>query len=154
MTTLAELRQASLQEQKKHLTGVPEAEAQKPAPEHQSTEPGPSAPPVAIDPPAVITPAPVPPVSTPPPTPVSAESAAKAAAEDPDPDPESAIRFLQQVHRSLAHKTMHDNGTRVTVDMPVALFHRSKRYCLEHGNITLRQVLLDLLRAYLDEEGY
>jgi len=38
--------------------------------------------------------------------------------------------------------------------MSPALFHRAKRYCLDHGNVTLRQLFLDLMIAFLDEEDY
>ena len=38
--------------------------------------------------------------------------------------------------------------------MPPDLFWRLKRYCRDHNNVTVRQVFLDLMIAYLDEEGY
>ncbi len=61
---------------------------------------------------------------------------------------------MARVQAMLAHKTLHPNGAKATVDMSPALFHRAKRYCLDHGNVTLRQLFLDLMTAFLDEEGY
>jgi hypothetical protein len=62
--------------------------------------------------------------------------------------------FLTRVRESLSSRTMHPIGSKVTTDMSPALFMRAKRYCVEHGNITLRQVFLDLLTNFLQEEGY
>ena len=71
-----------------------------------------------------------------------------------DPEAEKSATLIARVHNTLAHKTMHPTGAKATVDMSPALFHRAKRYCLDHGNVTLRQLFLDLMTAFLDEEGY
>lgn len=137
MTTLAELRLANLREQKK--SAPPPAEA---APE--------AAPVAASEPPMpggaargddlvlaqYLT---------------DAEPPADAPA---DPEAEKSAALIARVHESLSHKMMHPTGAKATVDMSPALFHRAKRYCLDHGNVTLRQLFLDLMTAFLDEEGY
>jgi hypothetical protein len=43
---------------------------------------------------------------------------------------------------------------KATVDMSPELSLRAKRYCLEHGNVPVRQLFLELMTAFLDEEGY
>ena len=132
MTTLAELRLANLREQKKS--------AQEPAE-------------------AVLEPAPVAA-----PAPPSREddlvlaqylTDSDQSAEMPaDPEAEKSAALIARVHQTLSHRTMHPTGAKATVDMSPALFHRAKRYCLDHGNVTLRQLFLDLMTAFLDEEGY
>ena len=140
MTTLAELRLANLREQKKSADAPP---------------------------PAVAAEAPALPI-TPPEPPLPAErgedlvlsqfitddSPATAELPAPDPDAEKSAALIARVQAALAHKTLHPNGAKATVDMSPALFHRAKRYCLDHGNVTLRQLFLDLMTAFLDEEGY
>jgi len=150
MTTLAELRLANLREQKKSA---------EPAAADPSAE-------AALAPDAV--PAPVSeaaPVSAPVPavreddlvlSQYLSESADPLPAEE-DPDALEAERtaaFFERVQAALATKTHHPSGAKVTVDMSTALFHRSKRYCLDHGNVTLRQLFLDLMTEFLSEEGY
>ena len=141
MTTLAELRLANLREQKKSADAP-----SQPAPAAQ---------------------APALPVSVPePPPPAEREEdlvLSQFIPEEPpvamivpeaDPDTEKSAALIARVHAMLAHKTLHPNGAKATVDMSPALFHRAKRYCLDHGNVTLRQLFLDLMTAFLDEEGY
>jgi hypothetical protein len=158
MTTLAELRQASLKEQKQ------KEQMQRTPEEASAAEPIPS---------AVVTPAPAVPNDTP-----SSGSIPAAAANGSAPPPAAnghhapvvtlpeplapvpsaeaarAEYFFTRLHDSLSHKTLYPSGAKVSADMPPALFHRAKRYCLDNGNITLRQVLIDLLTTYLEEEGY
>ena len=127
MTTLAELRQANLKEQKKSdaadikagdiaaaLTGaataVPSAVTHQPQPQQPQPQPVPAV--------------------------------------------ESNTAFLDRVRESLSSRTMHPIGSKVTTDMSPALFDRAKRFCAAHGNITLRQLFLDLLTNFLEEEGY
>lgn len=131
MTTLAELRQANLKEQKE-----------------RTTEQTPAAPVAAVPTPA----APAVANPTPPPTLVVVDT--QPIPPTPSPEAEQDARFFACIHDALAHKTTHPSSAKVTADMPPALFHRAKRYCLDHGNVTLRQVLLELLTAYLEEEGY
>lgn len=143
MTTLAELRLANLREQKKS--------AQEPA--EAASEPASAA-------------LPVPQAAAANPAPPSREedlvlaqyltdADQSAGAEIPaDPEAEKSAALIARVHESLSHKMMHPTGAKATVDMSPALFHRAKRYCLDHGNVTLRQLFLDLMTAFLDEEGY
>ena len=130
MTTLAELRIANLREQKKS--------AQEPA----GLEPDRAATPdsLAREDDLVL-------------AQYLTDSEAPAALPA-DPEAEKSAALIARVHASLAHKMMHPTGAKATVDMSPALFHRAKRYCLDHGNVTLRQLFLDLMTAFLDEEGY
>ncbi len=132
MTTLAELRLANLREQKKSAQEPAEA-APEPA------QPIVPAPPARED------------------DLVLAQylTDSEPPAEMPaDPEAEKSAALIARVHQTLAHRTMHPTGAKATVDMSPALFHRAKRYCLDHGNVTLRQLFLDLMTAFLDEEGY
>lgn len=145
MTTLAELRLANLREQKKS--------AQEPA----EIEPDPA----TVAAPELETPV-APPVTVLPTVPVRGDDLVLAqyltdvepSAELTDPETEKSAALIARVHECLTRKTMHPTGAKATVDMSPALFHRAKRYCLDHGNVTLRQLFLDLMTAFLDEEGY
>ncbi len=148
MTTLAELRLANLREQKKS--------AQEPA--ETLPEPAPAA---DTEPAALDVPTPEPSISLPAPTLrgddlVLAQyvSDTEPLTELADPEDEKSAALIVRVHECLTRKTMHPTGAKATVDMSPALFHRAKRYCLDHGNVTLRQLFLDLMTAFLDEEGY
>ncbi len=134
MTTLAELRLANLREQKKSATQPAEDAAETaaaPEPLSKSPERGDDL--VLAQ---YLT---------------EAESHATSPA---DPEAEKSAALIARVHETLSHKMMHPTGAKATVDMSPALFHRAKRYCLDHGNVTLRQLFLDLMTAFLDEEGY
>ncbi len=143
MTTLAELRLANLREQKKS--------AQEPA------EAAPDLTPVIV--PEPETPAAPAALS---PTPIRGDDLVLAqyvpdadpAAELADPEAEKSAALIARVHDCLTRKVLHPTGAKATVDMSPALFHRAKRYCLDHGNVTLRQLFLDLMTEFLDEEGY
>jgi hypothetical protein len=117
MTTLAELRQANLKEQKKN--GAAEAKPDDLAAHLNITPVEPSPGPV-----------------------------------EPDIEEEQSAAFLQRVREAMSSRTMHPVGSKVTTDMSPKLFMRAKQYCVDHGNITLRQVFLDLLINFLEEEGY
>lgn len=147
MSTLAELRQANLREQKEKIY-----EPEPPA----ALE----APPTVLETQAPVLDSPPPPraeaartvASTPEPAlPVAEEHAPALSLVTEDDAPDA---FLDRVRALQARKTMHSAGVKVTADMTPALFARAKRYCHDHGNVTLRQVLIDLLSEYLDEEGY
>lgn len=69
-------------------------------------------------------------------------------------EPQKSAAFLNRVRGALNHKVLYPSGVKTTVDMSPAVFHRAKKYCLDHGNVTLRQLFLDLLTEYLAEEGY
>ena len=154
MTTLAELRLANLREQKKSAAADPE-----PSPPEVAAE--------AVPVPEVM--------AAPQPLPreddlvlsqfISESAVSESAVSEPllepelaapaaDPAAERSAALMARVQAMLAHKTLHPNGAKATVDMSPALFHRAKRYCLDHGNVTLRQLFLDLMTAFLDEEGY
>ncbi len=135
MTTLAELRLANLREQKKSAPQPAEAAAD-PAP---LAAPDPA--PAAREDDLVL-------------AQYLTDSESSAAEAPADPEAEKSAALIARVHESLAHKLMHPTGAKATVDMSPALFHRAKRYCLDHGNVTLRQLFLDLMTAFLDEEGY
>ena len=139
MTTLAELRLANLREQKKSADAAPQP---VPAAEAPAVLTAPEAPPAEREEDLVLSQF----IPEEPPV-VIAEPAA-------DPDAEKSAALIARVQSMLAHKTQHPNGAKATVDMSPALFHRAKRYCLDHGNVTLRQLFLDLMTAFLDEEGY
>ncbi len=148
MTTLAELRLANLREQKKSAEPAPE-----PAPPEATAE--------VVSVPVMAAPVPLPReddlvlsqfISDP----VVSEPASEPFAAVPAADPEAvrSAALIARVQAMLAQKALHPNGAKATVDMSPALFHRAKRYCLDHGNVTLRQLFLDLMTAFLDEEGY
>ncbi len=137
MTTLAELRLANLREQKKSAPPPAEA-APEPAP---VAAPEPSPAPAARGEDLVL-------------AQYLTDAEPPAAEPSADPEAEKSAALIARVHECLAHKTMHPTGAKATVDMSPALFHRAKRYCLDHGNVTLRQLFLDLMTAFLDEEGY
>ena len=157
MTTLAELRLANLREQKKSAAvpepALPEVTAEASAAPEVLAAPVPLpreddlvlsqfiSDPAALD--AVV--------SEPDLKPALAVSTADL---DADPEAERSAALIARVQTLLAQKTPHPNGAKATVDMSPALFHRAKRYCLDHGNVTLRQLFLDLMTAFLDEEGY
>lgn len=136
MTTLAELRQANLKEQ-----NTPQPEKPAPvaaAPVTASALPLDDAPIVPAPPPAD-------------PSPALRLSVADAALSE---DAQRDVLFLARIREAMSHKTIHPTGAKATVDMAPALFHRAKRYCNAHGNLSLRQVFLELLTLYLEEEGY
>ena len=146
MTTLAELRLANLREQKKSALS-PETAAPKPVDAPPSVVRG-AEPKAALQPQEdlvlaqYLTDAEQAPLA-------DLRAASKVMATE-----SADSRLIACVHDSLAHKMLHPTGAKATVDMSPALFHRAKRYCLDHGNVTLRQLFLDLMTAFLDEEGY
>jgi len=139
MTTLAELRQANLKEQ-----NTPD---QKPEPAAPLAEPAASVPAPSVPAAAPGSAAPAPDSSTPP---LRLSVAPSAPTEEMLRD----TAYLARVREALSRKVIHPTGAKATVDMEPALFHRAKRYCNDHGNISLRQVFLELLTVYLEEEGY
>lgn len=63
-------------------------------------------------------------------------------------------RFLDRVREGIARKTAHPGGIKASVDISPELSLRVKRYCLDHGNVPVRLVFVELLTAFLEEEGY
>ena len=161
MTTLAELRLANLREQKKSAAepaGLSDPASDAASAKIASAE-------IASDSAAVSA---VPQVIPAPPAPMPLAPMEREedlvlsqfmSPPDPlaaplDPEAERSAALMTRIQTLLAVKTLHPNGAKATVDMSPTLFHRAKRYCLDHGNVTLRQLFLDLLTAFLDEEGY
>lgn len=66
----------------------------------------------------------------------------------------AAVPLEDQVRDALAQKRTHGGGTKASVDMTPELSLRLKRYCLDHGNVTTRQLLIELASAFLEREGY
>ena len=130
MTTLAELRLANLREQKKSAEDP--IEAAPPPPRRARARPS----------------------GRPRPGPILDRRRPSTPPSEAEVEAERNAALIARVRASLAHKVLHPTGAKATVDMSPALFHRSKRYCLDHGNVTLRQLFLDLMTAFLDEEGY
>lgn len=186
MTTLAELRQANLQEQKKqeetqngHSPAEEANSEQRPPAEMQA--PKPKAPDAETKPVGVLA-GTVRPQNAPHnplastgrrrPNMAAMKESDKEALVDILPaiskavvslaaqaavnegEPEKSAAFLNRIRGSLNHKVLYPSGVKTTVDMSPALFHRAKKYCLDHGNVTLRQLFLDLLTEFLAEEGY
>lgn len=67
---------------------------------------------------------------------------------------EAGTDFLERVRAAISQRTTHASGVKATVEMPPDLSLRAKRYCLDHGNVPVRQVFLELMIAFLEEEGY
>ncbi len=139
MTTLAELRQANLKEQNE-----PDTKPNPPAAADASPAPAPASAAAAS-------------VSTPAAPPLESAASPLRLSVVPAAPTEEMLRdtaYLARVREAMSRKVIHPTGAKATVDMEPALFHRAKRYCNEHGNISLRQVFLELLTVYLEEEGY
>ena len=66
----------------------------------------------------------------------------------------AADSLLEAVREALAKKTVHPVGVKTTVEMPAELSQRAKRYSLDHGNVPVRQVFLELMITFLEKEGY
>ncbi|HXG24681.1 MAG TPA: hypothetical protein VNJ09_09020 [Chthonomonadales bacterium] len=62
--------------------------------------------------------------------------------------------FLSRVREGIARKAVHPGGIKASVDLSPELSLRVKRYCLDHGNVPVRLVFIELLTAFLEEEGY
>jgi hypothetical protein len=62
--------------------------------------------------------------------------------------------FLERIRDRIVRKRIHGGGVKASVDLDPDLSLRAKRYCLEHGNMPLRVLFIELLSAFLEEEGY
>ena len=51
-------------------------------------------------------------------------------------------------------KRSYSGGVKATVDMSPELSKRAKKYCLEHDVTSVRALCLELLDAFLSEEGF
>ena len=77
----------------------------------------------------------------------------KSASADVSKDV-SELSLEEIVRAALGQKRQHPGGTKASVDMSPELSLRIKRYGLDHGGITSRQLFVELATAFLDREGY
>jgi hypothetical protein len=169
MTTLEDLRKANLREQKGEAppapaTAVPpKVEKAEPVKvEPVKTEPAetpldsdltkhglaisPKPEPVKVTEP-VVPAARTPQISPTPAKPTVVSTAAPEPVKTPDP-------LAGRMRAAVLRKRVMPAGVKATVDMSPELFWRAKRYCHDHSNATLRQLMLEILSQFLDEEGY
>ena len=59
-----------------------------------------------------------------------------------------------RVREALELKRNHTGGVKATVEMSPELSKRAKTYCLEQGVSSVRVLCLELLEAFLSEEGF
>jgi hypothetical protein len=86
-------------------------------------------------------------------SPMTSAVPASAAEEEAD-SVKSLETFMENLRAGIARKTVHPSGVKVTVDMAPELFWRLKRYSRDHSNPSLRQICIEVVSAFLDEEGY
>lgn len=62
--------------------------------------------------------------------------------------------LLDTIRLRLENKRVPPGGVKATCDMSPELSRRAKEYSLDHGGVSTRQILLELLDGFLDAEGY
>ena len=62
--------------------------------------------------------------------------------------------LTEVVREALEMKRNHTGGVKATVDMSPELSKRAKKYCLEHDVSSVRVLCLELLDAFLTDEGF
>lgn len=62
--------------------------------------------------------------------------------------------YMDLLRAQITRKAVHPSGVKVTVDMSPELFWRLKRYSRDHGNPSLRQVCIEVVTAFLEQEEY
>ncbi|MBB6053969.1 hypothetical protein [Armatimonas rosea] len=62
--------------------------------------------------------------------------------------------LTEVVREALEMKRNHPGGVKATVDMSPELSKRAKKYCLEHDVSSVRVLCLELLDAFLTDEGF
>ena len=72
----------------------------------------------------------------------------------PVPKDVSTDVFLERVRESLERKRNHTGGVKATVDLSPELSKRAKKYCLESDVSSVRVLFIELLDAFLTEEGF
>jgi hypothetical protein len=72
----------------------------------------------------------------------------------PVPKDVSADALLERVREAIEQKRNHRGGVKATVDMSPELSKRAKTYCLESDVSSVRVLCLELLDAFLTEEGF
>jgi len=165
MTTLEDLRKANLKEQRGGGTPViakPEPVAAKPEPVVEKavkaevvetplisdlTEHGLTIEPVAE--PAPVAPTPVQRAVAPVVVRETLIEAVVVTPAAPVVDP-----LVERMRVAVLRKRLIPAGVKTTVDMSPELFWRAKKYCHDHSNSTLRQLMLEILAQFLEEEGY
>jgi hypothetical protein len=66
----------------------------------------------------------------------------------------TADSLTARVKEALELKRNHQGGVKATVEMSPELSKRAKTYCLEHDFSSVRVLCLELLEAFLAEEGF
>ncbi len=84
------------------------------------------------------------------------QASAQASKEvlTPVPKDVSAGVFLERVREALERKRNHTGGVKATVDLSPELSKRAKKYCLESDVSSVRVLFIELLDAFLAEEGF
>lgn len=59
-----------------------------------------------------------------------------------------------QVRDTVSERRVYQGGVKATLDLAPGLSTRFKRYSIDHHNVTLRQLMTELLDSYLSGEGY
>ena len=149
MSTLADLRRQNIAEQKGEGEPIPAgAEVRTSAPEQPSTEeetPEPSAD-------AELRKS----ASTQGSKEVSKQARKRVSKHVPTPalTEVTADSLTARVKEALELKRNHQGGVKATVEMSPELSKRAKTYCLEHDLSSVRVLCLELLEAFLAEEGF
>lgn len=86
----------------------------------------------------------------------STEARKRASKQVPTPALTEVITdsLTARVKEALELKRNHQGGVKATVEMSPELSKRAKTYCLEHDHSSVRVLCLELLEAFLAEEGF
>jgi hypothetical protein len=97
-------------------------------------------------------------------TPLSAQANTRAPKQAPKPLREHASTSVltelsddaiaDRVRSALTRKVIYPSGRKYSVETPTDIAERIDEYCHDKGRIPARQVFLELMMAFLDEEGY
>ena len=141
MSTLADLRRQNIAEQRGEGEPIPaDAEVRTPASAQPSTEE--ETPEISAS------------------TEVRKSVSTQARKEVSKQVPASALTdvakdsLTARVKEALELKRNHQGGVKATVEMSPELSKRAKTYCLEHDFSSVRVLCLELLEAFLAEEGF
>lgn len=94
--------------------------------------------------------------------PASAEASTQARTSSSNrastPSSEQAVKIGDSieecVREALMQRRTHPGGTKASVDMSPELSRRLKQYCLDHGDVSIRQLMIEIAVAFLEKEGY
>ena len=67
---------------------------------------------------------------------------------------DGGVDLREAVRATVTEKRIYQGGVKATIDLSPQLSTRFKRYSIDHSNVTLRQMLTELLETYLTGEGY